>query len=352
MRVVTDIIDNERRQEVRLSIHVATLTLLAIAPGVACAQASVTLYGSIDGSLRYLTHANAAGDGQVLTGGKGLYQSNRFGFTGVEDLGGGLKAHFKLEEAFDSGTGAFGTAGVMFSREATVGLSGPWGDVNIGRQFSVSARTVSSFDPFNFCYLSITPLSKDIAGTSSDRFDNDIQYTGQFGGLTARAEYVPGGVPGSIKTGTAVAAGATYRISGVRFGAAYTQWDDFGGPGLNRHQVSGGADYHFGSLRVTGGYIGDWQNAHPAELLSRDLWIGMTYSFSPAFNLTNALYRTDYDQGGKKGSKTLVMSGITYSLSKETLLFAEVDNTRFTGTSIVNRQSNQFGVGAGISKRF
>lgn len=336
----------------RLSTHVATLTMLAIAPGVACAQSAVTLYGSIDGSLRYLTHADSAGDGQFLTGGKGLYESNRFGVTGEEDLGGGLKAHFKLESAFDSGTGALGTPGALFTREATVGLSGPWGGVNLGRQFSVSARTVSAFDPFTFHYLSITPLSKDIVGTSSDRFDNDIQYTGEFGNLIARAEYVPGGVAGSIKTGTALAAGATYRIGGVRFGAAYTEWNDFGGPGLNRNQLSAGADYRIGAFRVTGGYIGDRQDGLAGDSLSRDLWLGTVYTFTPAFALTDAIYRTDYDARGKKGSKTLLMAGITYSLSKETLLYAEIDNTRFTGTAITNGQGNQFGVGCGISKRF
>jgi YD repeat-containing protein len=338
--------------ELRLLIYAATLTVLAVASSVACAQSSVTLYGSIDGSLRYMTHADSAGDGQLTTGGKGLLNSNRFGVIGVEDLGGGLKAHFRLESAFDSGTGALGAAASLFSREATVGLSGPWGGVNVGRQFSVNARTVSSYDPFGFRYLSITPISKDIVGTSSDRFDNDVQYIGTFGNLTARAEYVPGGVAGSVKTGTAVAGGASYRIGPANFGAAYTQWNDFNGPGLNRNQVTAGGDVRFGKLRVTGGYIGDRQDDIGGDHRTSDLWIGTVYSFSNAFNLTDAIYRTDYDASGKKGSKTLLLAGITYLLSKQTILFAEVDNTRFTGTAIVSGQSNQTGIGIGISKWF
>ena len=336
----------------RLSIKVVALQALLLAPAVACAQTSVTLFGSMDGSLRYLTHANKAGDSEVLTGGKGLYESNRFGVLGVEDLGGGLKAHFRLESAFDGGTGALGTAGVLFSREATVGLSGPWGDINVGRQFSVNARTVSTYDPMSFRYLSITPLSKDIVGTSSDRFDNTIQYTGRFGNLLARAEYKPGGVAGSVKTGTALAAGANYTTHGLTFGGAYTEWNDFGGPGLNRNQFLTGFDYRGGPLRVCGGYINDRQHQLGAARVGQDLWIGVGYEFSTALALTNALYRTDYDTGGKTGSKTLIMSSLTYLLSKRTTLYAEVDRTRYAGTEIANGQNNQFGVGAGLSVRF
>lgn len=336
----------------RLSIKVVALQALALAPALACAQTSVTLFGSIDGSLRYLTHADTAGDSEVLTGGKGLYESNRFGVLGVEDLGGGWKAHFRLESAFDSGTGALGTAGVLFSRESTVGLSGPWGDVNVGRQFSVNARTVSTYDPMSFRYLSITPLSKDIVGTSSDRFDDTIQYTGRIGHLVARAEYKPGGVAGSIKTGTALAAGANYTFRGLTFGGAYTEWNDFGGPGLNRNEFLTGFDYRGGRLRISGGYINDRQHQLGADRVGQDLWIGVGYSFTATMALTNALYRTDYDTGGQTGSKTLVMSSFTYLLSKRTTFYAEVDDTRFTGTSIVNGQNNQFGIGMGISARF
>jgi predicted porin len=333
-------------------MNTATLMVLAAAPGIACAQTSVSLYGSLDGNLRYLTHADSAGDGLLSTGGKGLLESNRFGVIGTEDLGDGLQAHFRLESAFDGGTGALGTPGALFTREATVGLSGPWGGVNVGRQFSVSARTVSSYDPFSFRYLPITPISKDIVGTSSDRFDNDIQYIGNFGNLTARAEYMPGGTAGSIKTNTALAGGASYRIGGARIGMAYTQWDDFGGPGLNRNQLTAGGDYRVGDLRVAAGYIGDWQDAHGGDHSTRDLWIGTVYSFNAAFALTDALYRTDYDTAGKTGSKTLLMAGITYQLSKRTTLYAEVDNTRFKGNAITSGQTNQTGVAVGINERF
>jgi predicted porin len=336
----------------RPSLNPLLLVILTELPGIALAQSSVTFYGSYDNGLRNLTHADAAGDSRLSTGSVGLYNSNRWGLTGSEDLGGGLKAVFTLESAFDGGTGAGSAGGVLFGRDATVGLAGDWGKVLAGRQFSVNARTVSSFDPFSFRYLSITPLSKDIVGTSSDRFDDDVQYTGSFGNLLTRAEYKPGGVAGSAKTGTAVAAGATYAIGGAKFGAAYTQWDDAAGAGLNRRQLAAGAEYRAGDLRVTSGYIDDRVDGTTGDKHTEDVWIGTVYSISVAWVLTGAMYRTDASAAGVKGSKTLWMAGLTYALSKRTNFYAEVDNTRFTGSYIQNSQGNQTGIAVGINQWF
>jgi predicted porin len=60
------------------------------------AQSSVEVYGSVDAGVRYQTNVNAAGD-SVWTMGTGNYYSNRLGFRGREDLGGGLSALFQLE---------------------------------------------------------------------------------------------------------------------------------------------------------------------------------------------------------------------------------------------------------------
>jgi len=59
------------------------------------AQSSVTLYGVVDESVRYMTNANKAGDSSVALGNGGMTQS-RWGLKGVEDLGGGWSTFFKL----------------------------------------------------------------------------------------------------------------------------------------------------------------------------------------------------------------------------------------------------------------
>ena len=105
----------------------ATLMLAAAAllPAAVSAQTSaVTVYGSIDGGVRYQTNVDAAGNGLLSTT-SGNYYPNRLGFRGKEDLGNGLNAHFQLESGFNDKTGALdNTNNVLFNRTAAVGLGG------------------------------------------------------------------------------------------------------------------------------------------------------------------------------------------------------------------------------------
>ncbi len=82
---------------------VALLTSFA---AVAHAQADIKVFGSIDGGVRHLTNVNKAGDSKLSMGSIGNLGANRIGFSGVEDLGNGLKADFHLESGFNIGTGA------------------------------------------------------------------------------------------------------------------------------------------------------------------------------------------------------------------------------------------------------
>jgi hypothetical protein len=48
---------------------------------------------------------------------------------GVEDLGGGIKALFTIENGFNLDTGEAGQKGVLWGRQATIGLSGNFGTI-------------------------------------------------------------------------------------------------------------------------------------------------------------------------------------------------------------------------------
>ena len=130
----------------------ATLMLAAAAllPAAASAQSSVTVYGSIDGGVRYQTNVDAAGNGLLSTT-SGNYYANRLGFRGKEDLGNGLNAHFQLESGFNDKTGALdNTNNVLFNRTAAVGLGGAWGSVDL------AGSTRSPSGPRNSSIRSIT----------------------------------------------------------------------------------------------------------------------------------------------------------------------------------------------------
>lgn len=327
-----------------------TFAVLGTFAAAASAQSSLTVYGSYDGGLRNLTNVDAAGNSKLTMNSLGLYNSNRLGFRGVEDLGGGLKARFTLESAFSGGTGA--GAAELFGREATVGLGGSWGSIDIGRQFSVNAKTIGAYDPFSFKYLPLIPLAKETIGISSARFSNDVQYTGKFGDFTTRAEYVPGEMAGSIKTGTALALGGTYAPGPASIGAAYTKWNDFGGIGFDRTQATIGGAYVIGATRIAGGYIDDKVKTSGTDTTSRNTWIGATYTFTPAIALTGAYYKTKGRVSNLPREKSVLIVGATYALSRRTNLYAEVDRNRFSGAAIVNGQTNQNGIAGGLNHAF
>lgn len=120
-------------------------TLIALAAlgamaGVAHAQSSVTLYGIADVWLGQTSSKTTTAGVEVKQPSQtainsGGLNGSRWGLRGSEDLGGGLKAVFQLESGFDISTGA-NTQGALFGRQAFVGLSGGFGTVSLGRQYT------------------------------------------------------------------------------------------------------------------------------------------------------------------------------------------------------------------------
>src|SRR5450830_1218998 len=104
------------------------------------AQTNVTVYGLLDSGVTYVNNiatpsaSNPRGTGSRMSVDSGDLQQSRFGFKGVEDLGGGMKAMFNLEGGFAVDTGASGQGGLTFGRTSIVGLSGNYGSVQLGRR--------------------------------------------------------------------------------------------------------------------------------------------------------------------------------------------------------------------------
>ncbi|MDM0000780.1 porin [Variovorax sp. J22P240] len=149
------------------------LAVLA-ATGVASAQSAVTLFGVIDAAVS--GYYNTSEDrntptllnptyqslGSVTVSRTALtnsgYNSSRLGFRGTEDLGGGLAANFWLEMGVnnDDGTGQgipgsvppTIAGGLTFNRRATVSLSGVFGEVRLGRDYTPTFWNDGVFDPF------------------------------------------------------------------------------------------------------------------------------------------------------------------------------------------------------------
>src|SRR4051794_8023381 len=115
----------------------AATALAASAIAFACqsafAQSSVTLYGVADVGVRYLTNANANNDGKLFMT-NGAITNSRIGLKGAEDLGGGLKAIFRLESGVELQNGQYSDGQREFNRAAYVGLARQYGTLTLGRQ--------------------------------------------------------------------------------------------------------------------------------------------------------------------------------------------------------------------------
>ena len=100
----------------------------------------VTIYGLVD---------QAVGKNIGSTANPAVIDStgSRIGFKGEEDLGGGLKASFLLEQRFSPDTGA--AASPVWKGGSWVALGGGWGKVTLGRQWSQAfLKSQYASDPF------------------------------------------------------------------------------------------------------------------------------------------------------------------------------------------------------------
>jgi predicted porin len=220
-------------------------TLVAIAALAAVssfAQSTVTLYGVADvwlGSLdarglkldatgQYggLSIDNTTGVGTFTPAGAaavpqkqtvlntGGLSGSRFGLRGSEDLGGGLKANFVMENGHNTETGAAGQGGLLFGRQAFVGLSGGFGEVRFGRQYPAYDEARGGSDLFGHSAFSTTVANGSWGAFGRDytyRVNNALHYiTPNMGGLTAAITYALG----ENKTGATAAGKLTsLRIS-------------------------------------------------------------------------------------------------------------------------------------------
>jgi predicted porin len=187
------------------------------------AQSSVTLYGVADAGLAFTS--NAAGAHQYAEA-SGVNGANRWGLTGTEDLGGGLKALFTIEGGYLINTGKMGVNGTEFGRQSFVGVSSNYGTLTLGRQYSAT-------------YMAVGPMSAggnwaaigagygthpgDVDNLdSSNRIANAIKYQSPtYRGLQVTALYSLGGAAGDFTKNEVIDFGATYTNGAVALAAGY-----------------------------------------------------------------------------------------------------------------------------------
>jgi predicted porin len=342
--------------------------LLALAGchcSLAAAANDVAFYGTLDGGLRYQTNTTVGGQG-LLSQTSGHYLANRLGVRGSEDLGGGLKALYTLESGFAVDTGAQDVPGTLFNRTAAVGLGGKWGTLMVGRNYTVAYWTLAAYDPFSYRFPTLSPLisgggttqaaAASAAGlgasaTAGTRFSNDIQYSGSFGGLTARAEYAAGEAAGSTRTGSARALAASWVRAGLSVGAVATL--RYNAQDYRNLAYTAGLAWTGEKLRLSAGYTHERQDAAARDFANRLAWAGAGWRFTPLWSLTAAFYRTNALSTGLPGRRDLAVIGTSYSFSKRTLVYGGIDHNLYRGSLLpATRCAVQNGAAAGIQASF
>ena len=322
-----------------------TLAALALVAGTASAQSSVTVYGKIDLGL-VLDSGNPAGKSVRIS--SGVSGGSRLGFKGVEDLGSGMKAAFQIETGFcaDSAAGApnFCTGSNQFmGRQAHGDLSGAFGSISAGRQYSQGFNNLATIDPFG---QGFAPVINNLVDSAGVRLNNSFHYTTPvFSGLSATGEIALGEQTGNWEGGRVLGGSVNYASGPAYAGAVYYESDNANGHGVARRDYQLGGTYDFGvvklhalAMKATG------KPTVGAALDTFDLMAGVTVPLAGG-NLMASYIHHD-DKGVLNHDASQLGAGYIYPLSKRTSVytsFARIANQH--GSTFVVGNATEVGTG-------
>ena len=248
--------------------------------GAAQAQSSVTVYGILDVGFDGSTQRGIATDAATPTGrqsasfNQGMEQSNRLGFKGVEDLGGGMSAFFTVETGLNP-TGA--TFSNMNNRQSFVGLKkNGIGQFSIGTQYTTIFNAAAATDPGqlnnmsgNVIYATATGASAVSSATGSSIASS---VTGQNDAFATRAANM---LSVSSDTFAGIQLNGMYTLNNVN--SSMTSGTNGGNTNYNGWGL--GANYTFQKLFLTANYQA-LKSVNPGILASPSpsIWGGTTYT--------------------------------------------------------------------------
>jgi predicted porin len=321
-------------------------SLLALAAGLvagsAFAQSNVTLYGRIDLSVGNLKNrVTNTSTTQMFQGGDGGLTTSRWGLRGTEDLGGGLKAAFKLENRFNADTGA--SQDPYFKGESSLSLMGSFGEVKLGRSTTVyddvRASIGNRFDVFDSAFTASSNGVFKSGGDYNSRFDNKISYySPSFSGFYAGVDYAFKETASNHR----VALKLGYKQKDWEIGLGHQNEKDTG----NKYTVLAAA-YNFGPAAVSA--LINQRDGNATNGDDKEYAFGVTVPMGNfAFSGGYAYSKTKNSAGGAKNGKADGFAlGMTYSLSKRTRLYAgyrDVEVKNNAGTKTKDERLYAFGV--------
>lgn len=325
-------------------VALAALAALA-AVGAASAQSSVTLYGKIDAAVR---NVRTTGEPSQMRIDSGVLDSSRWGLKGSEDLGGGLSASFQLESGFSVDTGAVRGASSLFSRVAMVGLSGGFGTVSAGLQWTpydnawLDALDYNGGSAMNSAFYG--GVHGDNGNTGWGNAKNSIQYaTPDFNGFNAVVMIAPGedaatGLSASRYTGFGVnyAAGPL----AVSFGQE-TLKPQGSGSSTNGWILTGSYDLSVVNLFAA------YERASTPSTDETGYSVGVSMPLGSAMKLGASYARetTDFKAPGADDVNSAFGTQLVYTVSKRTNFYGAYLRSKYTPGGGGSSTSTSFSVG-------
>jgi predicted porin len=337
------------------------LAVLGAFSGVASAQSSVQLFGTLDVGGKYLKNDGRSKQWSEETDG---INSSEIRFQGIEDLGGGLKAGFNLRSGIapDTGTAA---SSKFWNRRATVSLYSNAGELRLGRDYVPTFWTTAIFDAFGYNGIGSTGNVQRIAQV---RQDNSIGYflPSNLGGFYGQLMVAAGESGGSgDRFGKYI--GGQFGFRAGPFDVAFA-YDEFK-PDINSVGSTGngtltilalqkvktfnvGGSWDFGFMKIMGYYDED-------KVPNGKEKVG---SISASIPFGQSEVRVGYDESkvtsntAQPGSKIdNIKATYQYNLSKRTALYgtvARLNNKDATSVSLPGAFAGQAPTAGGDSKGF
>ncbi len=340
------------------------LAVLALVASTAAMAEGATVYGTLDVS------AGKATNDVMHFDGSGNWAGSIFGFTGSEDIEGGLKATYTLELGLNAGTGRRANGGTVIgdsltssfaNRQANVGLSGEFGSVKAGLQLSpyiaavVGNGVTTNNESF---YVPLLAMSGSVAATFDPSsllatttggffIPNAVSYsTPSIGGFSASAlkQFNGAGVANTTAAATKDRAdysaySAGFAAGDVRVAVAYED--------ANRNLISETALGQSKNTAVAAGYTMGAINLAAAYIDHKDVTTNTsthTYSLSGATDVTEKVQLSlNYAKNNKTLAQSLTVAGAQYRLSKTTALYLTAGRGTNGLTPLYSGSSNTTG---------
>lgn len=350
----------------KFSLKVCAAAAGLVFAGMAQAQSNVSLYGIADGGLIYTSKTLNATTGQnaghqfSLTD-SGLSPSN-FGMQGTEDLGGGLKAEFKLESGYSIANGGFNDSnGNFFGRQAYIGLESGWGEVKAGLQYS----------PFFLATYELDPRGLSQTGSSLIMYLDNLLATGIFTpnavsyttpvlwGFQASGLLSLGGVAGDFQNGRQYSGSlkydnGTFMLSASYFNASASTGSALMTPvptqlGVDIGAMQFGGSYKIGKLTAKVSYV----NYKVGDVHNDVYGGGVDFLALPQLDLNAGVWYEDQRHETENHS-LLAGVGASFYLSRRTTLYGQVavvsnHGTMDTGLSVTDALFSPTGTTTGVT---